>query len=158
MAKSRPASESQLRSYEDTIQAYALEVSRLQSALIEAEGEAARLRVELEACKEFRGAARNFYRSLDSAIISRIDRKGYAHKPSSSSFVAIPDEVLKSNDRNEIMDAIKKYDHAVYFRKRANSKGMRLRYRMLSKSYRTARDAAKYAAKKTAGIARKVVG
>jgi uncharacterized small protein (DUF1192 family) len=144
-----------VRELEAACAMYASEIGRLEARVGELGSETGRLQAELQQKRGVRAAAHGLYRALDDSIIARIDRRGFIAKPKKRTMLPISDEVLASDDPQALMALAQQYDTAAYFRYRASSSGMRLRYRVASKVYRLARDTALFGLKKTYRLARK---
>ncbi len=138
--------------------AYVAEISRLAARLGELNGEMGRLQGELSQKRGVRHQTSGLYRALDLAITSRIERKGRIRKPPrrSGTVEPISPQVLTLDNVQELMGLARRYDSAAYFRYRASKSGMRLRYRVVGRVYRTSRDAAKASVKGAYRLARKV--
>lgn len=158
MDKRDQASSSRIETLEKTCSTYATEISRLEFKVGELQAEVSRLHAELNRRRGTRQLAHDLYRAVDDGIIARIDRRGYARKlPEPKATYAIKPTLLASNNKAELMAAAQAYDIQTYFRLKPLKTGMKLHYRVVSKAYRTARNAGVYGLKQTYRVAKRVV-
>ena len=135
---------------------YIAEIGRLQARLGELSSEVGRLRAELEQKRGVRPAVRALYRSIDKAIIARLEARGYKRpKPRRSVSAVIPAEVLATDDPRILAEAAQRYDAQAYFRLKASKTGMRLGYRIAGGVYHITRDASVYGLKKMYRLAKR---
>lgn len=133
------------------------EISRLEFTIGELRADIARLHLELQQQRGLKRRAHDFYRALDDAIIHQIDKRGFNHKPAARHDASIDIKAINLDDKRALVAAAQIYDVQAYFRWHGAKHAMRLPYRIVSKSYRIARDTALFAAKGSYRVARKVI-
>ncbi len=108
------------------------------------------LEAEISHRRGLRKLMKELYTETDSFILRTIDRRGYSKKKPKVKKV---DEIFIDNYENltthELLDIVKSYDVKSYFRFHTSKSGMKLRYRIASKTYRVTRDLGKKVAVKS---------
>jgi regulator of replication initiation timing len=152
--KSRKLRQSVANFDEAVIKARA-EVVSLEQQLAELRAENNWLRAEIDRKRSVRQQLRDTYHSLDAAIIRRIDQRGMAYSKKKR-MPSIEAELLKSNNKQELLAVALEYDVDTYFCYRVRAKTMKLRYRVVSKLYRSARNASIHGVKQVHRMARRL--
>lgn len=143
-----------IKELEATITSYAKKNSDLQEKIADQQSEISRLRAELEQLG-IKKQVRRLYTSLDKAIEQRIHNRALRAMHSTSDIDRTTPSVQIDN-RAELHAALRVYDAETYFTYKTTSSRIPLKYRLMSKVYRTGRDASAAMVKSSVRLARKV--
>ena len=131
---------------EDEGRHYVEEITRQQVKIAELEALLQYLHKELSNQQRLGQQAKSLYSTIDAEIMQALDKRGYTRKQhiKNTKFPAV-DVSTKTKDKS--MSVAREYDIQNYFQYRNLRDDMKLRYRLLSKTYRATRDTSKKGAK-----------